>query len=86
MGYQEELQENAKLGVGVLREFLSSKLPSEKFDRQKLQFANQAVGHYNRYLATQANSETVKLVAIRSISDDKNEIKKLIAGNVKLEL
>ena len=76
--YQEELKETARVGNKLVLQFLEGKLSDSKIDREKIRMGTQSVRNYQAYLGSKGANDALKLMAIKSITEDKDEIKTLI--------
>jgi len=86
MGYEEELKEVAVLGIDVMRDYLASKKHSDDLDMDRVRIGTQAVGAFQKYTASKGANNALQFMVLRSISKDKEELKKLISGNMPKQL
>ncbi len=76
--YEADLEENAKLGAGIIKEYLKG----ERTGSDKIKYASNAITQFNKHLATKGAIDTIKFAVGRSISGSAEELKDFIQGNM----
>lgn len=74
--YQEQLKDIAVLAAKYMKGYFAGDLPPDSVDKMKVNQAGNAMQRYHKFLAGQNEKGHLGYLIARSISEDRNELKK----------
>lgn len=76
--YEEQLEENARLGAEIIGKYLKG----EKAGTDKIKYASNAITQQLKHRATKGAIDTIKLAVAKSISENAAELRTYIKENM----